>query len=239
MCSCQSIEASKVKPEYFTVLDSFKSLPNVNKKSPCDLARRFLEPKSITLVLPQLTSKRFKENRSPTALRSSCRADRIVWMFLSAKNRAVSSAYKNILQQCTTLGKSFIIDDMINLISFSACPDYCVCPSVSDNSVECRRANLTSIPSGTLRGFTGLYVVSLVFVFLLPLLEIHLHSHVQNNLCAIATAHENNDNEDVRGWPIPSRWQARKPTTCIILKHKISNPILFFTGISQKITSRT
>ena len=160
-------------------------------------------------------------------------------MFLSAKNREVSSAYKTILQQCTPLGKSFIIDDMIPLIFFSACPDFCVCPSLSDNLVECRRANLTSIPSGTLRAFTGLYVVSLVFVFLLPLLEIHLHSHVQNNLCAIATAHENNDNEDVRGWPIPSRWQARKPTTCIILKHKISNPILFFTGISQKITSRT
>ncbi|XP_067037135.1 uncharacterized protein [Acropora muricata] len=35
-----------------------------------------------------------------------------------------------------------------------ACPDYCVCSSQSDNlAVVCRRANLTSIPSGTLRGF--------------------------------------------------------------------------------------
>ena len=108
MCSCQSIEASKVKPKYFTVLDNSKSLPNKNKESPCDLARRCLEPKSKTLVLSQLTSKRFKENHSPTAFRSSCRAVWIVWMFLSAKNRAVSSAYKTILQQCTTLGKSFI-----------------------------------------------------------------------------------------------------------------------------------
>ena len=95
----------------------------------------------------------------------------------------------------------------------------------------CQRANLTSIPSGTLRGFVEVYVVSLVYVFLLPLLEIHVHSHEQNNLCAIAAAHENNDNEFIREWPIssrvsrersrahPSRWQPRKPTTYIILKH--------------------
>ncbi|XP_067037131.1 uncharacterized protein [Acropora muricata] len=38
-----------------------------------------------------------------------------------------------------------------------ACPDYCVCFSLSYNLVgECRRANLTSIPSGTLRDFTRL-----------------------------------------------------------------------------------
>ena len=78
---------------------------------------------------------------------------------------------------------------MSHLIPFSACPDYCVCSSQSDNlAVKCRRANLTSIPSGTLRGFVSVYVVSLVFVFLLPLLEIHVHSHVQNNLYAIAAA---------------------------------------------------
>ena len=90
---------------------------------------------------------------------------------------------------------------MIHLISFSACPDYCVCSSLSADylAVECRRANLTSIPSGTLRDFEGLYVVSLVFVFLLPLLEIHVHPHVQNNVCAITAAHENNDNEFIRG----------------------------------------
>ena len=108
MCSCQSIEASKIKPKYFTVSDSSRSLPNKNKESPCDLARRGLEPKSITLVLSQFTSKRFKENHSPTAIRSSCRADWIVWMFLPAKNRPVSLAYKTILQRCTTLGISFI-----------------------------------------------------------------------------------------------------------------------------------
>ena len=45
-----AIEASKVKPKHFTVLDNSKSLPNKNKESPCNLARRFLEPKSITLV---------------------------------------------------------------------------------------------------------------------------------------------------------------------------------------------
>ena len=122
--------------------------------------------------------------------------------------------------------------DMIHLISFPACPDYCVCSSLSDNlAVECRRANLTSIPSGTLRDFVAVYVVSLVFVFLLPLLEIHVQSHVENNRCAITAAHENNDNEFIREWPIssrvsrersrahPSRWQPQKPTTCIILKH--------------------
>ena len=122
--------------------------------------------------------------------------------------------------------------DMIHLISFSACPNYCVCFSFSNNvAVDCRRANLTSIPSGTLRDFVAVYVVSLVFVFLLPLLEIHVQSHVQNNRCAIKAAHENNDNEFIREWPIssrvsrersrahPSRWQPRKPTTYIILKH--------------------
>ena len=68
---------------------------------------------------------------------------------------------------------------MIHLIPFSACPDYCICSSPSDIlEVECRRANLTSIPSGTRKGFVGVYVVSLVFVFLLPLLEIHVHPHV-------------------------------------------------------------
>ena len=128
---------------------------------------------------------------------------------------------------------------MIHLISFSACPDNCTCRFWLDYlhlAVDCRRANLTSIPSGTLRGFTGVYVVSLVFVFLLPLLEIHVQSHVQNNSCAITAAHENNDNEFIREWPIrewpissrvsrertrahPSRWQPQKPTTCIILKH--------------------
>ena len=121
---------------------------------------------------------------------------------------------------------------MIHLISLSACPDYCVCFSLSYNLVgECRRANLTSIPSGTLWDFTRLYVVSLVFVFLLPLLEIHVHSHVKNNRCAITAAHENNDNGFIREWPIssrvsleksrahPSRWQTRKPTTYITLKN--------------------
>ena len=121
---------------------------------------------------------------------------------------------------------------MIHLISFSACPDNCICFIWLDYlEVECQRANLTSIPSGTLRGFVSVYVVSLVFVFLLPLLEIHVHSHVQNNSCAITAAHENNDNEFIREWPIssrvsrersrthPSRWQPQKPTTCIILKH--------------------
>ena len=121
---------------------------------------------------------------------------------------------------------------MIHLISFSACPDNCICFIWLDNlEVECQRANLTSIPSGTLRGFVSVYVVSLVFVFLLPLLEIHVHSHVQNNLGTIAAAHEKNDNEFIREWPIsshvsrersgayPSRWQPRKPTTYIILKH--------------------
>ena len=80
--------------------------------------------------------------------------------------------------------------DIIHLISFSACPDYCECYSFYHRNVavECRRANLTSIPSGTLRDFVAVYVVSLVFVFLLPLIEIHVHSHVQNNLCAIAAA---------------------------------------------------
>ena len=119
--------------------------------------------------------------------------------------------------------------DMIHLISFSACPDYCVCFNLA---VECRRANLTSIPSGTLRDFVGVYVVSLVFVFLLPLLKIHVQSHVENNRCAITAAHENNDNEFICEWPISSRvsrersrahlsrWQPQKPTTCIILKHK-------------------
>ena len=120
---------------------------------------------------------------------------------------------------------------MIHLISFSACPDYCVCSSLLGNlALDCRRANLTSIPSGTLRDFARLYVVSLVFVFLLPLLEIHVRSYVQNNRCAITAAHENNDNEFIRGWPISSRvshersrahpscWEPRKPTTCIILK---------------------
>ena len=61
MRSCQSIEASKVKPKYFTVLDNSKCLLNKNKESPCDIARRFLEPKSITVVLSQLTSKRLKK----------------------------------------------------------------------------------------------------------------------------------------------------------------------------------
>ncbi|XP_015749430.1 PREDICTED: CUB and zona pellucida-like domain-containing protein 1 isoform X2 [Acropora digitifera] len=38
-----------------------------------------------------------------------------------------------------------------------ACPDYCVCSSVSrESQVRCRRANLTYIPSGTLRGFARL-----------------------------------------------------------------------------------
>ena len=122
---------------------------------------------------------------------------------------------------------------MIHLISFSACPDYCECYSfyAGNVSVECRRANLTSIPSGTLRDFVLVYVVSLVFVFLLTLLEIHVQSHVQNDRCAITAAHENNDNEFIREWPIssrvsrersrthPSRWQPQKPTICIILKH--------------------
>ena len=78
---------------------------------------------------------------------------------------------------------------MIHLIPFSACPNYCVCSFLSHNlAVECQRANLTSIPSGTLKDFVAVYVVSHVFVFLLPLLEIHVHPHVQNNLCAIAAA---------------------------------------------------
>ena len=123
--------------------------------------------------------------------------------------------------------------DIIHLISFSACPDYCECSSFLAGivAVECRRANLTSIPSGTLRDFASVYFVSLVFVFLLPLLEIHVQSHVQNDRCAITAAHENNDNEFIREWPIssrvsrersrthPSRWQPQKPTTCTILKH--------------------
>ena len=136
------------------------------------------------------------------------------------------------------------------MISFLACPDYCVCSSLSDYlAVECRRANLTSIPSGTLRDFDGLYVVSLVLVFLLPLLEIHVRSHVQNNRCAITATHENNDNEFIRGWPISSRvsrersrahprWQPQKPTTCIILKHIRLLIQFFFTAIYQRITSR-
>ena len=52
MCSCQSIEASKIKPKYFTVFDSSRSLPKKNKEGPCDLARPCLGPKSMTLVLP-------------------------------------------------------------------------------------------------------------------------------------------------------------------------------------------
>ncbi|XP_044172934.1 tolloid-like protein 1 [Acropora millepora] len=36
-----------------------------------------------------------------------------------------------------------------------ACPDYCVCPSSPAILVDCRRANLTSIPSGTLRDFVA------------------------------------------------------------------------------------
>ena len=94
---------------------------------------------------------------------------------------------------------------MIRLISFSACPDNCMCFFwLYDLVVGCKGANLTSIPSGTLRGFAIVYVVSLVFVFLLPLLEIHVHSHVQNNLGTIAATHENNDNEFIREWPISS-----------------------------------
>ena len=141
---------------------------------------------------------------------------------------------------------------MIHLIPFSACPNYCVCSFLSHNlAVECQRANLTSIPSGTLKDFVAVYVVSHVFVFLLPLLEIHVHPHVQNNLCAIAAAHKNNDNEFIRGWSIssrfsrersrahPSRWQPQEPTTCIILKHiRLIIKFCVFTGISQRITSR-
>ena len=73
------------------MFDSSRSLPNKNKESPCDLVRRCLEAKRMTLVLSQFISKGFKENHSPTAFRSSCRAEWIVWMFLPAKNKAVSS----------------------------------------------------------------------------------------------------------------------------------------------------
>ena len=52
--------------------------------------------------------------------------------------------------------------------------------------------NFTSIPSGIPSGTQALYVVSLVFacicIFFLPLLEIHMHSRLQNNLCALAAA---------------------------------------------------